>query len=71
MVATEQRSLLEWRWKVKTLITVLALATLIAATTFTRTAVAANNEVWIGGVKIGADPDATVRLQLRRDYRSY
>ena len=55
----------------KRLITVLALAALIAATTFTRTAVAANNEVWIGGVKIGADPDATVRLQLRRDYRSY
>jgi hypothetical protein len=55
----------------KTLIITLALAALIAATTSTRTALAANNEVWIGSLKIGADPDATVRLQLRRDYRSY
>jgi len=55
-----------WRWNMKTLITALTLATLIAAPAFTSTARAAN-EVFVGDKLIGADPDANVRLQLRRD----
>jgi hypothetical protein len=54
----------------KTLIAALALATaLIAAPAFTHTAFA-QNEVTMGGKVIGQDPDANVRLQLRRDYGS-
>jgi hypothetical protein len=53
----------------KTLIAALALATFIAAPAFTQSAIAAN-EVIMGGKVIGADPDANVRLQLRRDYGS-
>jgi hypothetical protein len=50
----------------KTLIAALALATLIAAPTLTRSAIAAD-EVIVGGKVIGTDPDENVRLQLRRD----
>jgi hypothetical protein len=50
----------------KTIIAALALATLIAAPTFTQHAVAAD-EVIVGGKYVGSDPDANVRLQLRRD----
>ena len=50
----------------KTLIAALTLATLIAAPAFTRSAIAAN-EVIVGGKYVGADPDANVRFQLRRD----
>ena len=50
----------------KTLIAALALATLIAAPTLTRSAIAAN-DVIVGGKFIGTDPDENVRLQLRRD----
>ena len=50
----------------KTLIAALALATLIAAPTLTRSAIAAD-EVIVGGKFIGTDPDENVRLQLRRD----
>jgi len=53
----------------KTLITSLVLATLIAAPTVTTPAFAAD-EVVMGNRVIGADPDANVRLQLRRDYGS-
>jgi len=54
----------------KTLIAALFLAgTLIAAPAFARLAFA-DNEVIVGGKVIGADPDANVRLQLRRDYGS-
>jgi hypothetical protein len=52
----------------KTLVTVLALAALIAAPAFTKSATAASpNDVIVGGKSIGSDPDANVRLQLRRD----
>ena len=55
----------------KTLVTVLTLATIIAAPALTSPAFAANpNEVIVGGKVIGADPDPNVRLQLRRDYGS-
>jgi outer membrane protein assembly factor BamE (lipoprotein component of BamABCDE complex) len=50
----------------KTIIAALALATLIAAPTFTQPAIAAD-EVIVGGKYIGQDQDANVRLQLRRD----
>jgi len=54
----------------KTLITALALATLIAAPALTTATVASAEEVFVGGKSIGADPDANVRLQLRRDFGS-
>ena len=50
----------------KTLIAVLTLATFVAVPIAT-TPAAAENEVAVGGKIIGADPDANVRLQLRRD----
>jgi hypothetical protein len=50
----------------KSLIAALTLAAAIAAPAFTGAALAAN-EVTVGGQNIGADPDANVRLQLRRD----
>ena len=54
----------------KTLIAALALATLVAAPAFTRAALAGPNDVFVGDQRIGADPDANVRLQLRRDFGS-
>jgi hypothetical protein len=52
----------------KTLITALALVTLIVAPLVTQPATAASpNDVVVGGKNIGADPDANVRLQIRRD----
>jgi len=53
----------------KTLIAALALAAFIA-TPFATPAVADETEVIVGGKVIGKDPDANVRLQLRRDYGS-
>ena len=54
----------------KTLIAALALATtIIAAPTFLRSALA-TNEVIVNGKVIGADPDANVQFQLRRDFGS-
>jgi hypothetical protein len=55
--------------KVKTLIAALALAaSLIIIPAFIQSAGAASlNEVIVGGKSIGQDPDANVRLQLRRD----
>ena len=53
----------------KTLITVLALATtLVSGAAFVQSAAAASSdEVIVGGKSIGQDPDANVRLQIRRD----
>ena len=58
----------------KTLITggvaVLAIA-LVAGSVFTQSAFAeAPDSVIVGGQNVGADPDANVRLQLRRDFGS-
>ena len=50
----------------KTLITALALATLIAAPAFAQ-APPTSDIVIVGGKLIGQDPDANVRFQLRRD----
>ena len=49
----------------KTLIAALALVTLIATPAFTQAP--PTNDVIVGGQTIGSDPDANVRLQLRRD----
>ena len=55
----------------KTLIATVALATALVAPIFTQAAAAASpNEVIVGGKSIGQDPDANVRLQLRRDQGS-
>jgi hypothetical protein len=55
----------------KTLITALALAALVAATAFTPSAVAqSSNDVIMGGKYVGSDPDPNIRLQLRRDVGS-
>jgi hypothetical protein len=53
----------------KTLITAVAVAiTFIAAPAITQSALAEPpNDVMVGGKNIGQDPDANVRLQLRRD----
>jgi hypothetical protein len=51
---------------------VMALAiTLVAAPVFTQPAFAEQpNRVIVGGQNIGADPDANVRFQMRRDVGS-
>jgi hypothetical protein len=48
----------------------MALATVLVAPIFTQAATAASNEVTVGGKSIGQDPDANVRLQMRRDFGS-
>jgi hypothetical protein len=50
----------------KALVTALVLAAVIAAPVLIQPA-AAQTEVIVGGKYVGADPDANVRLQLRRD----
>ena len=56
----------------KTLITTLALASiLIAAPAFAQSTTAPpSNDVRVNGNSIGQDPDENVRLQLRRDFGS-
>ena len=51
----------------KTLIAAVALATTLVAPVFMQAAIAGPNDVIVGGKSIGQDPDANVRLQLRRD----
>src|SRR3981081_565016 len=55
------------RRNMKTLIATVALATALVAPIFTQAATAAPNDVIVGGKSIGQDPDATVRLPMRRD----
>jgi hypothetical protein len=56
----------------KTLITAgVAALTIALVSVFTQPAFAeAPNSVIVGGQNIGADPDANVRLQMRRDFGS-
>jgi hypothetical protein len=55
----------------KILITAFALAAVLAAPGFLRSAPGASpNDVIMGGQLIGQDPDANVRLELRRGYGS-
>ncbi|MGA7487852.1 MAG: hypothetical protein WBW74_13065 [Xanthobacteraceae bacterium] len=49
-------------------IAAVALATALIAPAFTQVAIAGPpDEVIVGGKSVGQDPDANVRLQLRRD----
>ncbi len=51
----------------KTLITTLLLATAVAAPAFAQSTTYGNDSVIVGGKYIGQDPDANVRLMLKRD----
>jgi hypothetical protein len=52
----------------KTLTTILALATFVAAPAFAQAPYASTNTVTLGGKYVGQDPDAAIRNQLIRDY---
>jgi hypothetical protein len=54
----------------KTLMAAVALATALIVPAFTQISVAAPNDVIVGGKNLGQDPDANVRLQMRRDFGS-
>jgi hypothetical protein len=54
----------------KTFIAVVALTTALIAPAFTPVAVAGPNDVIVGGKSLGQDPDANIRLQMRRDFGS-
>ncbi len=55
----------------KTFIAAVALATAFVAPAFTHAAMAASpDDVIVGGKNLGQDPDANVRLQMRRDFGS-
>jgi hypothetical protein len=51
----------------KTLATLVAFATFIAAPAFAQVPPKASDVVTFGGKYVGQDPDASIRLQLRRD----
>jgi hypothetical protein len=51
----------------KTLATIVALATLIVSPAFAQSP-ASSNAVTIGGKYVGQDPDAAIRFELKRDY---
>ena len=52
----------------KTLTTIVALATFIAAPAFAQAPKASSNAVTVGGKYVGQDPDAAIRHELIRDY---
>ena len=55
----------------KTLATVLALATLIASPAFAQSPQAPSSQVVVGNKYVGQDPDAAIRSQLIRDYSTH
>jgi len=55
----------------KTLATVLALATLIASPAFAQSPQAASSQVVVGNKYVGQDPDPGIRSQLMRDYSTH
>jgi hypothetical protein len=55
----------------KTVATLVAFATFIAAPAIAQTPPKSSNAVIVGGHYIGQDPDAAVRSELRRDYHQY
>ena len=55
----------------KTLATVLAVATFIASPAFAQSPQAPSNQVVIGNKYVGQDPDAGIRSQLLRDYSTH
>lgn len=54
----------------KTLATIVALATLIASPAFAQTP-PKSSTVTVGGKYVGQDPDAGIRSQLMRDYSTH
>jgi len=54
----------------KTLATIVALATLIASPAFAQTP-PKSNTVTVGDKYVGQDPDAGIRSQLMRDYSTH
>jgi hypothetical protein len=54
----------------KMFIAAVAFATVLTAPVFTQAAVAGPNDVILNGKNLGQDPDANVRLQMRRDFGS-
>jgi hypothetical protein len=60
----------------KTLATLVAFATFIAAPAIAQTPPktsnpTSSNTVIVGGQYVGQDPDAAIRAELRRDYHPY
>ncbi len=54
----------------KTLVTVLALATVVASPAFAQ-APGPSGRVVVGTKYVGQDPDAAIRSQLMRDYSTH
>jgi hypothetical protein len=54
----------------KTIIAAAALVTALTLPAFTQVVFAGPNDVIVNGKSLGQDPDANVRLQMRRDYGS-
>jgi len=55
----------------KTIATLVAFATFIAAPAIAQTPPKSSQTVIIGGQYVGQDPDAAIRSELRRDYHPY
>ena len=53
----------------KTLATLVAFATFIAAPAFAQAPPKSSDVVTFGGKYVGQDPDAAIRLQLKRDFQ--
>jgi hypothetical protein len=55
----------------KTIATVLAVATFIASPAFAQSPPTSSDRVIVGGKYVGQDPDAAIRSQLLRDYSTH
>ena len=55
----------------KTLATLVAFATFIAAPAIAQSPPKSSHTVIVGGQYVGQDPDAAIRTELRRDYHPY
>lgn len=51
----------------KIFVAAVASGAAVVVPAFTHVTAAAQNEVFLGGRYVGQDPDANIRLQLRRD----
>ena len=55
----------------KSLATLVALATFIAAPAFAQPPSKPSDTVTVGGRYVGQDPDSAIRSELRRDYQHH
>ena len=55
----------------KTIATLVAFATFIAAPAFAQAPPKTSDRVTVGGRYVGQDPDAAIRSEMRRDYNHY